>query len=46
MTQAETPQYDLSRVCALFTSNRELYETLQVLKRIGQAIAPSLGTRK
>jgi hypothetical protein len=39
LTQAETSKYDLSRVFALFTSKRELYEILQVLKRIGQAIA-------
>ncbi|MDM9382146.1 type I restriction endonuclease subunit R [Chlorogloeopsis sp. ULAP01] len=41
LTQAETPQYDLSRVFALFTSKRELYEILQILKRIGQVIAPT-----
>ncbi|PMB01574.1 hypothetical protein CEN49_27370 [Fischerella thermalis CCMEE 5273] len=39
LTQAETPQYDLSRVFALFTSKKELYEILQILKRIGEAIA-------
>ncbi|AFY32874.1 type I restriction enzyme HsdR N-terminal domain-containing protein [Calothrix sp. PCC 7507] len=41
VTQAETPQYDLSRVFALFTSVRELYSILQILKRFGQAIAPA-----
>ncbi|BAY22126.1 hypothetical protein NIES2100_18890 [Calothrix sp. NIES-2100] len=40
LTQAPTPQYDLSRVFALFTSNRELYAILQILKRIAVAIAP------
>jgi hypothetical protein len=39
--QAETPKYDLSRVFALFTSVRELYSVLQILKRFGQAIAPT-----
>jgi hypothetical protein len=34
------PQYALSRVFAPYTSNRELYSALQILKRIGQAIAP------
>ncbi|MDJ0619988.1 MAG: type I restriction enzyme HsdR N-terminal domain-containing protein [Calothrix sp. MO_192.B10] len=36
LTQAGTPQYNLSRVFALFTSKRELYEILQVLKVIGR----------
>ncbi|MBH8565271.1 type I restriction endonuclease subunit R [Nostoc sp. CENA67] len=40
LTQAGTPRYDLSRVFALFTSVREVYEVLQILRRIGQAIAP------
>ncbi|MBD2197412.1 MULTISPECIES: type I restriction endonuclease [Calothrix] len=39
LTQNPTPQYDLSRVFALFTSNRELYAILQILKRITHAIA-------
>lgn len=38
LTQVETPQYDLSRVFALFTSNRELYAILQILRRIAVAI--------
>jgi hypothetical protein len=41
MTQKETPQYDLSRVFALFTSTQELYSILQILKRFGQAILNS-----
>ncbi|MGH7998335.1 MAG: type I restriction endonuclease [Brasilonema sp.] len=39
LIQAETPQYDLSRVFALFTSAKELYSILQILKRISQAIS-------
>lgn len=42
MQQAGTPQYDLSRVFAIFTSARELYNILQILKRIGNVIS---GTR-
>ncbi|MEI2582287.1 type I restriction endonuclease subunit R [Scytonema sp. PRP1] len=38
MVQAGTPQYDLSRVFAPFTSARELYSVLQILKRFGQAV--------
>ncbi len=41
LTQAGTPQYDLSRVFAPFTSVKELYCTWQILKRIGNAIAPT-----
>lgn len=41
LTQAGTPQYDLSRVFAPFTSAKELYSTWQILKRIGNAIAPT-----
>jgi hypothetical protein len=36
--QNGTPQYDLSRVFAPFTSARELYSVLQILKQIGQAV--------
>jgi hypothetical protein len=32
------PQYDLSRIFAPFTSARELYSVLQILKRFGQSI--------
>lgn len=39
--EAGTPQYDLSRVFALFTSNRELYNIWQILKAIGQVISNS-----
>ncbi len=38
LTQAGTPQYNLSRVFALFTSKKELYAILQVLKVIGRVI--------
>ncbi|KAB8315577.1 type I restriction enzyme HsdR N-terminal domain-containing protein [Tolypothrix campylonemoides VB511288] len=38
MLQAGTPQYDLSRVFAPFTSARELYSVLQILKWFGQAV--------
>ncbi|QLE50100.1 type I restriction enzyme HsdR N-terminal domain-containing protein [Nostoc sp. C057] len=41
VTQTTTPQYDLSRVFAPFTSARELYAVLQILKRIGQLISPA-----
>ncbi|WP_243146773.1 type I restriction endonuclease subunit R [Scytonema sp. UIC 10036] len=36
LSQEGTPQYDLSRVFTLFTSARELYSVLQILKKIGQ----------
>ncbi|NMG22466.1 type I restriction endonuclease [Brasilonema bromeliae] len=39
VVQADTPQYDLSRVFAPFTSVRELYSVLQILKRFGQAVS-------
>ncbi|MFN6475380.1 type I restriction enzyme HsdR N-terminal domain-containing protein [Nostoc sp. DedQUE07] len=39
--QTNTPQYDLSRVFAPFTSARELYAVLQILKRIGELISPT-----
>ena len=38
IVQAGTPQYDLSRVFAPFTSARELYSVLQILKRFGQVV--------
>ncbi|BAT54742.1 unknown protein [Nostoc sp. NIES-3756] len=37
-SEAGRPQYDVSRVFALFTSATELYNILQILKRIGQTI--------
>jgi len=40
LTAAPTPQYDLSRVFAPFTSAKELYLILQILKHLGQVIAP------
>jgi hypothetical protein len=40
VTQTNTPQYDLSRVFAPFTSARELYSVFQILKRIGEIIIP------
>ena len=36
LVQAESRLYALSRVFAPFTSNRELYNALQILKRIGR----------
>ncbi|MBG1265167.1 type I restriction endonuclease subunit R [Nostoc sp. WHI] len=39
LKRSPTPQYNLSRVFALFTSAREVYEILQILKRIGQAMS-------
>ena len=36
--KTDTPQYDFSRVFAPFTSARELYSVLQILKRFGQAV--------
>lgn len=39
LLQADTPQYNLSRVFALFTSAKELDSILQILKRIGQTIS-------
>jgi hypothetical protein len=38
VVQAGKPQYDLSRVFAPFTSVRELYSVLKILKRFGQSI--------
>ncbi|MDF5720167.1 MAG: type I restriction endonuclease subunit R [Rhizonema sp. PD37] len=38
LVQTDTPQYDLSRVFAPFTSAGELYSVLQILKRFGQAV--------
>ncbi|MEO0935954.1 MAG: type I restriction endonuclease subunit R [Cyanobacteria bacterium J06641_2] len=39
VAQADTPQYNLSRVFAPFTSAKELYTVLQKLKRFGQVAA-------
>ena len=39
VVQADTPQYNLSRVFAPFTSAKELYTVLQILKRFGQVAA-------
>ncbi|KYC39186.1 type I restriction endonuclease subunit R [Scytonema hofmannii PCC 7110] len=36
LSQAGSPQYNLSRVFTLFTSARELYSVLQILKNIGR----------
>lgn len=38
VTQTNPPQYDLSRVFAPFTSVRELYNVLQILKSFSQTI--------
>jgi hypothetical protein len=40
LVQSLDQQYALSRVFAPYTSNRELYSALQILKRLGQAITP------
>ncbi|WP_414544661.1 type I restriction endonuclease [Nostoc sp. CCY0012] len=40
--EVDTVQYDLSRVFALFTSAKELYNILQILQRIGQTICDDL----
>jgi hypothetical protein len=39
LLQTEHRHYALSRVFSPFSSNRELYSTLQILKRVGDAIA-------
>ena len=39
LTQTNTAQYDLSRVFSPFTSARELYDVLKILKRIGRVIS-------
>ena len=39
LTQADTPQYGLSRVFAPFVSVKELYGAIQVLKRVGKGVA-------
>jgi hypothetical protein len=38
VVQTDTPQYDLSRVFAPFTSNRELHSVLQILRGFGQIV--------
>jgi hypothetical protein len=43
LVQAEQRYYALSRIFAPFTSGRELYGALQVLKRIGQTIGEVAG---
>lgn len=43
LVQAELRHYALSRVFAPFTSSRELYNTLQILKRISQMIEGTIG---
>ncbi|AKG24781.1 type I restriction endonuclease [Calothrix sp. 336/3] len=39
LRKSDIPEYDLSRVFALYTSGKELYTILQILKRIGQIIS-------
>ncbi len=39
LSQVGSPQYDLSRVFTLFTSARELYNVLQILKNIGRVMS-------
>jgi hypothetical protein len=41
--QTEQRYYSLSRIFAPFTSSRELYGALQVLKRIGQVVGEDVG---
>jgi hypothetical protein len=43
LVQAEPSLYDLSRVFAPFTSSRELYSTLQILKQISRVIVEGVG---
>ncbi len=38
LTQQATPQYDISEVFSLLPRRNQLYEVLQVLKRVGQLI--------
>jgi hypothetical protein len=42
LVQTEPRLYALSRVCAPFTSGRELYNALQILKRISQVIGEAV----
>lgn len=35
LMQKDSPEYDISRIFALFTSNQELYQVLQILKKLG-----------
>ncbi len=41
VVQEDTPKYDLSRVFAPFTSAKELYIVLQILKKFGQLFTPT-----
>ena len=41
VVQGDTPKYDLSRVFAPFTSAKELYIVLQILKKFGQLVIPT-----
>ncbi|MEM6400483.1 MAG: hypothetical protein AAF757_09615 [Cyanobacteria bacterium P01_D01_bin.116] len=41
VVQGDTPKYDLSRVFAPFTSAKELYIVLQILKKFGQLVTPT-----
>ncbi len=43
LVQSAARLYALSRVFAPFTASRELYNTLQILKRIGQVIEEGVG---
>ena len=38
VVQGDKPQYNLSRVFAPFTSAKELYIVLQILKKFGQLV--------
>jgi hypothetical protein len=39
LVQMERRQYSVSRIFAPFSSNRELYSVLQILKEIGRVIS-------
>ncbi|MEM6755057.1 MAG: type I restriction endonuclease subunit R [Cyanobacteria bacterium P01_C01_bin.38] len=41
VVQGDTPKYDLSRVFAPFTSAKELYMVLQILKKFGRLATPT-----
>ncbi len=41
VVQGDKPQYNLSRVFALFSSAKELYIVLQILKKLGQLVTPT-----
>ncbi|MGB5769528.1 MAG: type I restriction endonuclease subunit R, partial [Crocosphaera sp.] len=38
LNQKDSSQYNLSRIFTSFTSNQELYQVLQILKKLGNII--------